>query len=210
MTDSDKLKVKIIEEFMSFEEKTNIQFGEDTDFPKEIISAESLTELMDIRSDLNYNACLALLESCKEIIDYYSKLFTDTSVITAYNDELSDYVEKIDIIDDRKGSEMSSIRYKEIFDKLWVFNKKLKQNKNNLVKQSKWKFWTKIYPIWFSIISIFYVAIIVLLVDKGIINFSYYLILGWFILLILVWWIVRLILYPLQSPFNVKKSKRKK
>lgn len=209
MTLLDKLKIDILKEFMSFEEKTNIQFNESTDFQNDIISAESLDELANIRSDLNYNACLALLESCKNIIDYYSKLFTDTEIITKYNEELSGYVEELDLVGKRTSVE-SYVQYKKVFDKLWSFNKKLKQNKNNLVKQSKWKFWTKIYPIWFSIISVFYGGIVGVIVAKDILDFSYWMVCGWFILLLFSWIILKLILYPLRSPFNLKKSKKKK
>ncbi len=203
MTETDKLKNKIMEEFLLLGEEKNIEFTDEINFPREIFAAKSINELEEIRSNMYYNSCLALLSLCEEIINYYSKLFEDT---TTYNNELSYYAEEIDKINSRKKFDKDYLEYKKIFDKLWSLNRKLKQNKNNFEKQSKWKFITKIAPIWFSIISVFYVAIIGNLINSGKINFSYYLIFWWGVLLIIVLGMLKLIIYPFKSPFKIKKK----
>ncbi len=121
-------------------------------------------------------------------------------MIADYDDEVLNCVERLELINN-KTLPNDYIHYRKVFDKLWAFNKKLIHKKAAFERQGRRRFYYPNYTTWATIITMSYLSILGIIVANGVFPFSFYMLLGLPVALLILWVVLRVFLFPLKSPF---------
>ncbi len=197
-----------IKEYRELDKSTNLKLeenGVEIDFLEDITETESIKELNEVRFDMFQIYSYSIHEIVEEILDSFSLADTKKE-----NEEFMNLGIKLENLEKGNPSENDIMELKKIFKDIFNFYKKIQKNEKNLLRQEKKEFYGKILPTWTAISSGAWVAIAGIFVFGMELKLNFVnatvMILGWIIILLLTYMILKIKLY--KTPKKTEPPKR--
>lgn len=186
-----------IKEYRELDKSTNLKLEEndvEIDFLEDITETESIKELNEVRFDMFQIYSYSIHEIVEEVLDSFSLADTKKE-----NEEFMNLGIKLEDLEKENPSENDIMELKKIFKDIFNFYKKIQKNEKNLLRQEKKEFYGKILPTWTAISSGSWITIAGIFVFGMGLKFNFVnatvMILGWIIILLLTYMILKIKLY---------------
>lgn len=197
-----------IKEYRELDKNTNLKLEENNveiDFLEEITETESIKELNEVRFNMFQIYSYSVHEIVEEILDSFSLVDTKKE-----NEEFMNLGIKLENLEKENPSENDILELKKIFKDIFNFYKKIQKNEKNLIRQEQKEFYGEILPKWTVISSGAWVAITGIFIFGMGLKFNFVnatvMILGWIIILLLTYMILKIKLY--KTPKKTKPPKK--